>query len=287
MPALPTATVIEIAKVSEYLALQDIESRKFYNTQVVDKLLPYLLYLERRAVEFMYTYDPADPYLDATTNYLLSLCGGYVTRAQEIIDGAACIPPFFVVQPISQTTTSGNSVTFSVIVGGSTAITYQWYKDGVLMSGKTSTSLTINPATTGDTANYTVIATNSCGTATSAIASLTVNALTLSGDYYYGDVDYFAALSGGTDAIVYNGTFSITDGQPLEVPFGVAASVNKYNVVRYPTSQLVKTAWENSIANNGSIPDTAYQSIVTIGSYYYIISRNAMSLDPNYTVTYT
>lgn len=282
MPALPTSTVIDIAKVSEYLALQDINSRQFYNTQVVDKRLPYLLYLERKAVEFMYAYDSTDPYLDATTNYLLSLCGGYATRAQQIIGAAACIPTFFILQPVSQTTDSGNTATFTVIVGGTATITYQWYKNGVLMSGKTDATLSLTSVTSGDAADYTVIATNSCGSATSSTATLTVNTVSITGSYYYGSTDYFAALSANTDAISYQGTFSITHNSPISVPYPTAANTNMYLVIRVPVGESIKTTWYNTALNNGTIPDSAFRDALNpsgLSSYTYYVSRVQLSND--------
>lgn len=287
MPILPTPDVIEIAKVCEYLALQDIASRKFYNTQVVDKRLPYLLYLERKAVQFMYALNPNDEYLDATTNYLLALCGGYAQRAQLVIGTPACISPFFISQPVSQTADSGDNITFTSLAGGSSPISYQWYKNGVIISGATSSSLQLTNVDAGDAGTYTVQATNACGTVVSNNATLNVNAA-ITGYFWYGASDPFTDLNNGIDNLTYQVSFNIVDGGDIiinSIPSGAADFV--FNVTKYPTSQGVKTNYYNTAFINGAFPDSVYRATVTIGGFYYIIARNQMSLDVTQSLTFS
>ncbi|MEM7168174.1 MAG: immunoglobulin domain-containing protein, partial [Planctomycetota bacterium] len=66
------------------------------------------------------------------------------------------------------------STTLSVTATGSAPLSYQWYQDGSLLGGATSSSLTIDPVGAADAGVYTVEVTNACGTATSAGATLTV-----------------------------------------------------------------------------------------------------------------
>jgi PKD repeat protein len=80
-------------------------------------------------------------------------------------------------QPVSQTVCPGSSVTFSVVATG-TGLTYQWRKGGTNIGGATSASYTIASAAAGDAGSYDVIVTGTCGSVTSAIATLTVNANT-------------------------------------------------------------------------------------------------------------
>jgi len=88
-------------------------------------------------------------------------------------------PPSFTTQPVSQTVTAGASVTFSAAAGGNPSPTYQWRKDGANLSGATGVSFTLASAQLSDAGSYTVVATNSAGTATSSAATLTVNAATV------------------------------------------------------------------------------------------------------------
>lgn len=86
--------------------------------------------------------------------------------------------PAFVTQPAATTTlTVGQTLTLTALASGDPAPTYQWRKDSVAIDGATGSSLTIAKAAAGDSAAYTVVATNSAGSSTSSSASVTVNAL--------------------------------------------------------------------------------------------------------------
>ena len=61
------------------------------------------------------------------------------------------------------TKAEGSSVTFSVKVGG-TANQYQWYKDGVIISGATNSDYTIDPLDFGDAGSYTCEISNTIAT---------------------------------------------------------------------------------------------------------------------------
>jgi hypothetical protein len=65
-------------------------------------------------------------------------------------------------------------VTFTVVVTGSPAPTYQWTKDGTAITGATGASYTITAVQTSDAGSYSVVATNSAGNAPSNAALLTV-----------------------------------------------------------------------------------------------------------------
>jgi hypothetical protein len=90
--------------------------------------------------------------------------------------GVNLVPPTITRQPLSQTVTAGGTVTFSVSASGSQPLSYQWKLNGASISGATSASYTISNAQTSQAGNYTAAVSNAGGTATSAIAVLTVNA---------------------------------------------------------------------------------------------------------------
>jgi hypothetical protein len=67
--------------------------------------------------------------------------------------------------------------TFSVTASGTAPLSYQWQKGGVDISGATLASYITPAATTQDNAaQFRVVVSNSVGTATSSVATLTVNA---------------------------------------------------------------------------------------------------------------
>jgi hypothetical protein len=85
--------------------------------------------------------------------------------------------PPTVTQPASVTVTLGQTATFSVTATspGPGAITYQWYENGVAISGATSSSYTTPPTTAGESgAVFTVVVSNNVGSVTSSPATLTV-----------------------------------------------------------------------------------------------------------------
>jgi Ig-like domain CHU_C associated len=88
----------------------------------------------------------------------------------------SCTPPAITQQPSSTTITAGGSATLSVSASGTAPLSYQWYigTSGTTTSpipGSTGASVTVSPTTT---TSYWVQVTNSCGTANSNTATVTV-----------------------------------------------------------------------------------------------------------------
>src|SRR6185369_9333259 len=84
-------------------------------------------------------------------------------------------------QPANVTVCVGGTATFSVGATG-VGLTYQWQIHTIGSSyanipGATSSSYTISPASASNANTYRVIVTGTCGTVTSTIAALVVNAL--------------------------------------------------------------------------------------------------------------
>jgi len=103
---------------------------------------------------------------------------GFVDSGPALITmSGRCCPPWIVTQPMSRKIASGGSVTLSVVAGGTGPLSYQWFyrRAGTLLYvpvGTDSSSYTTTPQTT--TAEYWVRVSNSCGTASSAVATLTI-----------------------------------------------------------------------------------------------------------------
>ena len=86
-------------------------------------------------------------------------------------------PAVITTQPVaSQTMCSGSTATFSVVATG-TGLTYQWRKNGVNITGATSSTLTLNNVITTDAGDYTVVVSgvSPCTPVTSTISTLVVN----------------------------------------------------------------------------------------------------------------
>src|SRR6266576_3853118 len=100
-------------------------------------------------------------------------CAGYVTKAASESPAA----PSITTQPASQTVTTGQTATFSVVAAGTAPLSYQWMKGGTTIRGATSSSYTTQPTTSGDNGSqFTVMVSNTVGSVTSNSATLTVSA---------------------------------------------------------------------------------------------------------------
>jgi len=87
----------------------------------------------------------------------------------------ATVAPIVTQHPASQIVGLGHTTTFTVAASGATPLGYQWRKNGVNISGATSSSYTTPATTTADNGSvFTCVVSNANGTATSNSATLTV-----------------------------------------------------------------------------------------------------------------
>src|SRR5207237_8043162 len=97
-----------------------------------------------------------------------------------------CQAPALTNQPASQSVCQGSSASFSAGASGP-SLSFQWRKgttnlsNGGNISGATTATLAINPVSATNAGNYSVVVSNSCGSVTSSIATLTVGVTTATG----------------------------------------------------------------------------------------------------------
>ena len=82
--------------------------------------------------------------------------------------------PYIYAQPANQAVTVGGSVTFSLAVGGTPPLSYQWSFGGSARDGATNATLTLTNVQFSQAGNYSVVITNVAETATSSNATLSV-----------------------------------------------------------------------------------------------------------------
>lgn len=132
------------------------------------------------------------------------------------VSSAPPAAPQITTQPVSRTVSAGQGVTFTVVAGGTSPLSYQWFKGAAAIPGATSDSLTISPVAAADAGSYRVTVTNALATVTSNTAVLSVAAAQQFSKY---DLTGFATLGGGTTG---GGEIPETDpayrkcGTPLE-----------------------------------------------------------------------
>lgn len=85
---------------------------------------------------------------------------------------AATTPVAIVAAPQPVTVVTGQPATFGAVSVGKPAPTYQWRKNGSALTGATAATLTLASTQASDAGDYSVVATNANGTATSSAAAL-------------------------------------------------------------------------------------------------------------------
>jgi predicted extracellular nuclease len=116
-----------------------------------------------------------DGYTKTAAQQAINATGAYrYSDHDPVVVGISLHPeyaaPSFLTPPADQTVILGQPASFSVIVAGYPAPTLQWFKDGNLIPGATGSSYAIATTTMADAGNYSVVATNSQGTASSSAA---------------------------------------------------------------------------------------------------------------------
>ena len=118
---------------------------------------------------------------DGGNYYLVASNWVGVTTSSVAVLTPVILPPFFLVQPLSQSILTGSNVNFFAVVDGTPTYSFQWslngtplMDDGVHISGSTTLSLSVSNLTTADAGNYTLLVTNVAGATNSFAAVLTV-----------------------------------------------------------------------------------------------------------------
>jgi 2-hydroxy-3-keto-5-methylthiopentenyl-1-phosphate phosphatase len=141
--------------------------------------------------------------------------GGSITSRVATLTVNA--PPSITTQPQSQWVTQGRNVSFSVVASGTATLTYQWFFNGSSLGWTArSSTLMVNNVGTNNTGNYTVVVNNNWGSATSAVATLTLfvppgiqtqpNNLTVT----QGQNASFSVVASGTAPLNYQWNFNGT-----------------------------------------------------------------------------
>ena len=152
---------------------------------------------------------------------IVSNAAGVTTSSNALL---SIIPslPVITMQPTNQTGLPGGPATFSVAVVGNPPFFYQWLdgatnlNDGGSISGSTTSTLTISNISAANAGTYSVIISNSIGSATSTgavltVASVTGPGVTLTIPHIFGGGNAgefpYGGLVQGKDGNIYGTTF--------------------------------------------------------------------------------
>ena len=122
---------------------------------------------------------PAETTADNGAQFTVAIsnaAGTILSNAATLTVNPDPVAPSITTQPASQTINAGQTATFSVTATGTAPLSYQWQKNSAAISGATSSSYTTPAEAASDNgAQFSVVVSNSAGTATSNAAILTVN----------------------------------------------------------------------------------------------------------------
>jgi len=125
--------------------------------------------------------------------------GGSVLKDFYVWD--PCAVPQITVHPVGLDVCEGTDVVFTVEISNPGGETYQWLKGGSPVAGETSATLNIAAVTESVEGSYTCEISNSCGTAVSDVALLSVTPI---------PVDMPTGLLANPDTLCPGNTFDIT-----------------------------------------------------------------------------
>ncbi len=116
--------------------------------------------------------DNGTQYRVRASNALGSAESAAVTVSVSDLD----VAPTVTTQPASLSVSAGNDAAFAIAARGTEALSYQWRKDGVPITGANSPVLRLPAVSAGQAGAYNVTVSNAAGTAVSDPATLTVGA---------------------------------------------------------------------------------------------------------------
>ena len=174
----------------------------------------------------------------ASYTVVVTNLAGAVTSAPPAVL-TVVFPPSITTPPQNLAVGVGSNATFSVLAGGTAALTYQWQRGGAAISGATGTNYTLSNAQLSDSGSqFAVVVTNGYGSITSAVAVLTVTNPGVAPQIVIppqslvktvGDSASFDVAATGTAPLAYQWRFNDTDL--------TGATTNAYSITNVQMSQ--------------------------------------------------
>jgi sugar lactone lactonase YvrE len=200
------------------------------------------------------------------TNVLAIAAGGNDSLALVADPFAPPIPPRIGRPPLGRTLKAGDHVVFNALAVGGLPLHYQWLRDGLPVAGQTNQTLTLTNAHPSEAGDYQLVAMNTFGSTTSAVATVTVNlpqpALKSPARGGGGFQFSFNSISGVIYVVEFTGALGSGTWTELERRFGIggleivadasAGGGNRFYRVRAlyaPSPKLAAAAWSGGSVN--------------------------------------
>lgn len=213
--------------------------------------------------------------------------GGTTTSAAATLTVIARAPKI-ATNPTPQSVVTGQTAAFSVSVTGLAPFTYQWLKNGEVITGATSSSFS-SPFTLGDNSKqFSVVVTNSIGSVTSSPVSVSVQPSNLnnllisevSSCYYYNDACWFEIYNPTTTSInlgsytIRSRSVDVTNGQVTASQFftlpNISISPDSYLIISGNAENLKQRGTQNiRVRNLNNVPkwiDSGFIELLSAGA---------------------
>ena len=177
--------------------------------------------------------------------------------------------PKITTHPSPQSVTSGQFLNLSVAATGLPSLSYQWLKNGRIITGATAQSYAVPVTFSDNSSNYSVVVTNSLGSITSNPAKVTVNVSTLSdliisevSTCYYSNIDCWVEIYNPTNATKNLANYTVksyglpsSGGTPTITSFSLPAvniSSGEYLIVSGNNNNLIQRGTQNIRVKSGT-----------------------------------
>ena len=175
-------------------------------------------------------------------------------------------PPVIVLQPESQTATAGANASFGVTAGACTPLSFQWYFDNTTLAAQTNSTLALSDLNTSAAGSYFAVVIAAGGSATSTVATLTVNLLASSVALTSSENP-----SGLKDSLIFTATVTpsnaagtiqfLTNGVAFDAQTLVTAQAVSTNITSLPRGTNIVTAIYSGDASDLPATNTLAQVV--------------------------
>jgi hypothetical protein len=183
--------------------------------------------------------------------------------------------PTITAQPSNLTLSSGSTAVFTVAASGPQPLSYQWRFNGTSIPSATAATYTIPNVQASNSGNYDVVVSNSGGSVTSTVASLTVLSSTIlaNGSFESGYASWTATGNQEINLRASDGVSSVQFNPGQTTPNGVLSQ--SFNTAPGQTYQLAF-----DIGADWGTPSTAQSLQVNVSGNGSLLSRSVTVFAP-------
>ncbi|MCU0788934.1 MAG: immunoglobulin domain-containing protein, partial [Verrucomicrobia bacterium] len=203
-----------------------------------------------------------------TYSVTVSNAFGFASSTNALL--TVLLPPTITAQPTNLTVDAGQPAAFSVSADGSAPLSYQWYfNTNSLMPSQTNATLTLGSTTATNEGGYSVVVSNPAGSATSLVATLTVNSAPVitsqpeDQNVIVGGTALFSVGAAGSEPLSYQWVFNTSNliagatGNSLTLTNAGTNDAGGYTVIITNTLGAVTSQVATLTVLEG-LPDTAF-----------------------------